>query len=130
MSYLLFSKYLTTPLSSLLREAKEYSGHLALVSLLLVVIGVVILKASVGKGRPLHGGMPSGHSAVAYSLWTSILLLSGDPVVVLLAFLMATMVSHSRLTAGIHTKAEVFFGAILGIGVTFLIFYLYTSVLR
>jgi len=130
MGYILFSKYLDTPLSFVLQETKEYSGHLALVALLLVVIGVVVLKAYLGKGKPLHGGMPSGHSAVAFSLWVSVLLLTSDPLVSLLTFVMAAMVSHSRLEAGIHTRLEVVFGALLGIGMTFLVFYIYSFSLK
>jgi diacylglycerol kinase (ATP) len=74
--------------------------------------------------------MPSGHSAVAFSLWTSITFLTRDPLVVILAFLMATMVSHSRLIDEIHTKAEIIWGAVLGIGITSLIFYLFSILIK
>lgn len=126
MGYVILSKYLLHPLSLGLRRAQEYTGHLAVVSFLIVIIGVVATKAHFGKGEPLHGGMPSGHSAVAFSLWTSITFLTRDPLVVILAFLMATMVSHSRLIGETHTKAEIIWGAVLGIGITSFIFYLFS----
>ncbi|MFQ5585479.1 MAG: diacylglycerol kinase [Thermodesulfobacteriota bacterium] len=126
MGYVILSKYLLHPLSLGLRKAQAYTGHLAIVSILLVIIGVVTTKAYFGRGEPLHGGMPSGHSAVAFSLWTSITFLTRDPLVVLLAFFMAAMVSHSRLIGEIHTKAEIIWGALLGIGITSLIFYIFS----
>jgi diacylglycerol kinase (ATP) len=128
MGYIIFSKHLVGPFSYGLRVGSAYTIHIAVVTLLIVLIGVVALKAYFGKGTPLHGGMPSGHSAVAFSLWASVVLLTLNPVIALLTFLMAIMVSHSRLFAGIHTKLEIFLGALLGIGVTFLIFSIFSIV--
>lgn len=126
MGYIVFSKYLYEPMGIALRMAKAMAGHLAIIALLLVLIIVVISKAYLGRGRPLHGGMPSGHSAVAFSLWTSVTLLTMDPLVALLTLLMAVMVSHSRLLGGIHTTKEVSLGALLGTGITFLVFYIFS----
>lgn len=128
MGYIIFSKYLVDPFSYGLQVGSAYTIHIAVVTLLIVLIGVVALKAYFGKGTPLHGGMPSGHSAVAFSLWASIVLLTLNPIIALLTFLMAIMVSQSRLVTGIHTKLEVFLGALLGIGVTFLIFYIFSII--
>ncbi|MBI3756104.1 MAG: diacylglycerol kinase, partial [Deltaproteobacteria bacterium] len=126
MGYIIFSKYLAAPLSFGLRAGSAYTVHIAVVALLIVLIGVVASKAYFGKGSPLHGGMPSGHSAVAFSLWASVVLLTLNPVVALLTFIMAIMVSHSRLVGGIHTKWEIFLGALMGTGATFLIFYIFS----
>lgn len=128
MGYIIFSQYLVGPFSYGLRVGSAYTIHIAVVTLLIVLIGVVALKAYFGKGTPLHGGIPSGHSAVAFSLWASVVLLTLNPIIALLTFIMAIMVSHSRLVAGIHTKLEVFLGALLGIGVTFLIFSIFSIV--
>jgi len=128
MGYIIFYKYLTGPFSQVLQTGSVFKVHIAVVALLVVLINVVASKAYFGKGTPLHGGMPSGHSAVAFSLWASIALLTIDPVVTLLTFIMALMVSHSRLIAGIHTKFEVFLGALLGTGLTFLIFSIFSFV--
>ncbi|MBI3398493.1 MAG: diacylglycerol kinase [Deltaproteobacteria bacterium] len=128
MSYVIFSKYLIDPISGGLRTGKAFAGHVAVVALLIVLIAVVASKAYFGKGSPLHGGMPSGHSAVAFSLWASVVLLTLNPIVTLLTFIMALMVSHSRLIGGVHTKFEVFLGALLGIGITSLIFYIFSVI--
>ncbi|MBI5328094.1 MAG: diacylglycerol kinase [Deltaproteobacteria bacterium] len=128
MGYLIFSRYLINPFVIGLQTMKVFTGHIAVVALLIVLITVVASKAYFGKGSPLHGGMPSGHSAVAFSLWAAVVLMTLNPFVTLLTFIMALMVSHSRLIAGIHTKSEVFLGALLGAGVTFLIFYIFSVV--
>ncbi len=120
--YMIFTKYVYDNMGVTLREAKMFAGHIAVVALLLVLISVVVLKSATKKGAPLHGGMPSGHAAVAFSLFTAIALMTMDPMVALLAFVLAIMVSHSRLAAGIHTKMEVFLGGLLGLGLTLLIF--------
>lgn len=130
MVYMIFTKYLYEPMSFALRDARMFSGHIAIISLLLVLIAVVTLKATVGRGQPLHGGMPSGHAAVAFSLFTSISLLTLEPLVVILAFALAVMVSHSRLIGGIHTKLEIFLGGLLGFGLTLLVFRIFFLTLK
>lgn len=99
---------------------------IAFVSLAVVIILVIILKAFLGKGEPLHGGMPSGHAAVAFSIWTASVYLTGSVPIMLLTLLLAVMVSWSRWSSGIHRPIEVISGALLGAGVTFLFFWLFT----
>ncbi len=129
MVYMLFTKYMAEPAALGLRGVHDFSGHVAVISLLLVLIAVVVCKSMGHSGRPLHGGLPSGHAAVAFSLFTSITLLTGSPIVAVLAFVMAIMVSHSRLLGGIHTRLEVILGALLGTGLTLIIYriFLYTG---
>ncbi|MBI5901860.1 MAG: diacylglycerol kinase [Deltaproteobacteria bacterium] len=122
MAYMIFSRHLYEPMGLALKEARMFSGHLAVIALLLVLIAVVVLKATIGRGKPLHGGMPSGHAAVAFSLFTSLSLITLDPTVVILSFIMATMVSHSRLVGGIHTRTEIVIGSLLGTGLTLLVY--------
>ncbi|OGP23823.1 MAG: hypothetical protein A2X93_09220 [Deltaproteobacteria bacterium GWC2_56_8] len=128
--YMIFTKYIYEPAGLVLREARVFSGHIAIIALLLCLIAVVTLKARLGKGTPLHGGMPSGHSAVAFSLFTSITLLTLDPLVMIFSFVMAVMVCQSRLVGGIHTKLEVFLGGLLGFGLTLLVFRIFFATLK
>lgn len=125
MLYLIFVKYLHGPAERAMAGFSGFSGHMAIVSLFLVLIAVVVLKATFHRGTPLHGGLPSGHAAVAFSLSTSITLLTLEPMAAILSFVMALMVSHSRLLGGIHTRLEVVLGALLGTGLTLLVFYLF-----
>jgi len=125
--YVIFAKHLSHPIAIAMGNLRDLSGYLSIVSLLVVLIGVVMAKAHFGKGMPLHGGMPSGHSAVSFSLWISVVFLTMDPLVSLITLCMALMVSHSRLVCGIHTKLEIFLGALLGMGITFLFFALFPA---
>jgi diacylglycerol kinase (ATP) len=84
------------------------------VSVVVVLIAVIILKALTGKGTPLKGGVPSGHAAVAFSIATSVSFHTQDPLISLLCFILAIMVSHSRLLLHIHSMREVIFGALTG----------------
>jgi diacylglycerol kinase (ATP) len=122
VAYMIFTRHLRDPMGAALREARGLAGHIAVISIILVLIAVVAVKAFTGKGKPLYGGMPSGHAAVAFSLCTSISLITLDPLVAILSFVMAVLLSISRLTGGIHTRFEVFMGSILGFGLTLLVF--------
>jgi diacylglycerol kinase (ATP) len=126
--FIIFSKYIFGPMDLVIRDAREFTGHLALIALLLVLITVIASKAHFGRGRPLQGGMPSGHAAVAFSLWISVSLVSLNPTVVLLTLIMAVLISFSRLTGKIHSPFEVIMGALLGTGLTALVFYIFSLV--
>lgn len=90
---------------------------------LIVLSSVVLLKALVGKGKPLHGGFPSGHAAVSFAVATLISLRTRDLAASMLSFLLAAMVSHSRLLNRIHSKTEVIAGAVLGFSLAFTLYF-------
>jgi diacylglycerol kinase (ATP) len=94
----------------------------AFVALSVVVIIVVIIKAFLGRGEPLRGGMPSGHAAVSFSIWVAALYLTQSLTIGILTFLLALMVSWSRWSSGIHRPLEVVAGAALGAGLTMVFF--------
>jgi diacylglycerol kinase (ATP) len=130
VAFVILFNYIDEPVTRAITEVRDYSGYLAGISLLIVLISVVATKAVLGRGRPFYGGMPSGHSAVAFSLWTAVSLITLEPIVVILTFIMALMVSQSRLIGGIHTRLEVFLGALLGSGLTLLIFKIFSATLK
>jgi len=99
---------------------------IAFVSIAVVVILVVFIKAMLGKGEPLRGGMPSGHAAVSFSIWVATVYLSGSLPIMVLIFMLASMVSWSRWSSGIHKPREVLIGSLLGAGVTLLLFLLFS----
>jgi diacylglycerol kinase (ATP) len=80
------------------------------------LIGIVIVsKAFFHKGQPLRGGMPSGHSAIAFSIWMLVTLLSENTLTVLTVLLLAFLVAQSRVRRNYHTVWEVAIGGLLGI---------------
>lgn len=122
MGFFAFSHYLFPPVEAELGRSQPIVPTLSAISLLVVVIVVVLLKARIGKGRPLSGGMPSGHAAVAFSVTTSVVLAQTGLVISLLVALIAVLVSHSRFQLRIHTAAEVITGAFIGIVITLLLY--------
>ncbi len=109
-----------------LAVAKHAEGDVAVVALVVLLILVVILKAFHGKGEPLRGGMPSGHAAIAFSIWTSVILITESFVPSFLVLIMAIAIAQSRVYVGIHRPVEVILGALLGMTVTFLLFKVFT----
>jgi diacylglycerol kinase (ATP) len=92
-----------------------------MVAILVVSIVVIMIKSLSGKGTPLHGGAPSGHAAVAFSIATAVSLNTGNPLISLLSIALAVMVSHSRLLMRIHSMREVVLGSLVGAGITIIV---------
>jgi diacylglycerol kinase (ATP) len=127
LAYLILYPALTAAIASgqwQLRKAP--SDVIAFVSLAVVVIVVIFIKALLGKGDPLHGGMPSGHAAVSFSIWAAAVYLTSSLPVAILTFILALMVSWSRWSAGIHRPIEVLAGAGIGAGLTALFFAIFS----
>lgn len=122
VGYIIFYNKISWFSLSLVQQIRSTPVHITLISLIVVVIIVIIMKSLNYKGNFLRGGMPSGHSALAFSLFTSITMLSGNALISSLSLLMALMVLHSRYEAGIHTLTEIIMGAFLGILSTIIIF--------
>jgi diacylglycerol kinase (ATP) len=114
---------------SLLVDVRRAPTHLVVVALVITVIAAIALKAAVGRGTPLRGGFPSGHAAAAFAAWTAITFVS-EPLkhaalISTLAFMMALLVAQSRVEAGFHSGLEVVAGAVLGTGITLVLFQLW-----
>jgi diacylglycerol kinase (ATP) len=122
MGFFALSRYLLPVLGGQLDQLGDPPGEFPVVSVLVVTVLVVLLKARFGRGMPLHGGMPSGHSAVSFAIATAVVFSGAGVVLSLLAIVLAFMVSHSRLLLGIHSFAEVLAGAALGVLTTVTIY--------
>jgi diacylglycerol kinase (ATP) len=125
VGYLLFfRRYLSPGIESAIVSIKTSPAHITLISLAVVILLTVLCKALVTKsdGFMLRGGMPSLHSALAGAIWMVLALVTGNPIVVVLAFILAFFVVQPRVARGIHTLPEVIFGALLGILTTILVF--------
>lgn len=107
------------------RLPRHSAGHIAVLSVIIILLAVILIKAHFGRGHPLRGGFPSGHTAAAFSLWVSLLHATADPWLIGLGFLGAVLVAASRLRLRIHSGRDVFFGALLGTAVTLVLFQLF-----
>lgn len=87
--------------------------YLIVLTLVTVVLVIISWKARLGQDQLLRGGMPSGHTAVAFALAIAIWETSqGLPV--LAGFGLATLVGQSRVEGKIHNWVEVLTGACVG----------------
>lgn len=121
VGYVVFSSRIFAAVPGKERIIADLPGDVAVVSILIVTIAVILFKARFAKGSPLHGGMPSGHAAVAFAIAVAIVFSGATLVIDLCAFTLAAMVSQSRLLMKIHTLGEVLLGALLGSSLTLLL---------
>lgn len=111
-------------------ETPENAVQTFAVGFVMLLLLLVIWKVKGGRGRFLHGGVVSGHSAIAFFLCTIILLLSRHPLIGFTAILLALLVSQSRVDAGVHTVREVLFGALLGMLIPVILYRMIPLLLR
>jgi len=124
MGYLLFAAHLNPASQQVLLVVRESDVHITFIVLIIVMIATLGIKVYLGKGTPLSGGMPSGHTTLAFSAATAISLITANILVSGLSVFLALLVSQSRIEAKIHTFWEVLAGALLGIILTTLLFQL------
>jgi diacylglycerol kinase (ATP) len=125
VGYIIFSKYLYYLIYYTINMIKTQGSDISVIIISIVFVGIIIIKAMFNKGTPLRGGFPSGHAAIAFSIWLIVSFLTLNPVVSLLTFILALLIALSRISSGIHTKIEVLTGSIIGILITVLIFKLF-----
>lgn len=132
VAYLVFYDKLTGVPYTVLRKLRTSPVDLVVVTLVLVILAAVIIKALTRRGTAFHGGMPSVHAAVAFAGWVAVTVFGTQTAYALpisaIGLFMAVMVAQSRVQAGIHSTLEVVVGALLGTGVSLLILRLWYPV--
>lgn len=123
--YIIFWDKLATLSYSLIHRAKNSEPYAILIALVLVCFLTVIIKAFFGEGTPLKGGMPSGHSAISFSIATAISFITESQTCIILSFIMAFITAQSRVDSKVHSIWEVIVGAVFGVLITMLIFSLF-----
>lgn len=101
--------------------------HLAFVAIMLAVIAVISMKAGCSKKTERgelvkEGFVPSGQSAIAFAALTAIWLNSKDIVTFTLALILSILVVENRVGSNARTKAEIVFGACMGVLIVLLIY--------
>jgi len=129
VAYLVFYDNVSGIPYSVLTRVRGSSIDVTVIALVLLVVVVIAVKAILGRGTPLRGGLPSGHAAVAFGGWVAITFVASGTAfalpISLIGLLMAVLTAQSRVQAGIHTFPEVLLGAMLGTGLMVLVFQLW-----
>jgi len=125
VGYILFAKRVLLSVNMNLINVRAAPWHITFIALILVFGASILGKIIFHKGAPLRGGMPSGHSAIAFAIWTIIAFFTNNSIVIILSFLMAFLIARHRVKDAIHTVWEVIAGAVLGVLLTTLIFQIF-----
>jgi len=78
-------------------KIEQSPSHLTFAALLLTLIAIIALKAYFKKGTYLYGGMPSGHTAIAFSIWTAVSFIEKSLLVSLLVLILAIIIASERI---------------------------------
>ncbi len=126
VGYLVFFRKISSFRLTSLAFFSDLSAHITFAALAVVVVVVVALKSrQAGKNvNYLQGGMPSGHTAIAFALFMAVTLISNQIIVSMVTLILALIVAESRLETKVHSVWEVVLGAFIGIAVTYAMFIL------
>lgn len=105
---------------------RHSAEEVSIISFILVMIVVILMKAYSGTGLPLRGGMPSGHTALAFSAWVSATMTTHSVFVSVVCFTLAVVIGQSRVVARVHKIREVIVGGTVGAGLTYLLFLVFS----
>jgi diacylglycerol kinase (ATP) len=119
VGYLTFYEGILASGDRVYRAALALPANAVLIGLVIVGIATIVAKARAGRGSALQGGVVSGHAALSLAAATFIALLGGSALLAALAFFLALLVTQSRIESGIHSAREVFWGGLLGVGVSY-----------
>lgn len=112
---------------SIFNNMVKSPAHLAFVAILLVIIAVIAVKASCSRKKQRgelikEGFVPSGQTAIAFAALTAIWINSRDIITFSLALVLSVLIAGNRLYNNARTKAEVAFGACMGILIVILVY--------
>lgn len=125
VAYFIFYDRVSTSLEIGIIRIRQSPIHITVISLIITMICVLVIKAYFKKGTPFSGGMPSGHSAIAFSITTAIALWTDNINITILCLIISLLVLQSRLEGRIHTIWELLAGAALGFLITLFLFQLF-----
>jgi diacylglycerol kinase (ATP) len=121
VAYLTFYEGILEGGDQVYRAALALPANAVFIALVIVGLVTIVVKARIGRGSALQGGAVSGHAALAFASATFIALMSKSALLASLALFLAILVTQSRVESGIHSAREVFWGGLLGAGVSYCI---------
>jgi diacylglycerol kinase (ATP) len=124
VGYVVFFARLTPITQRFMDRTQASSAALTLIALALTGIAVLVLKAITHERNTtfVRGGWPSGHTAIAVALATSIGYATQSAKAMILAMFIAALVGQSRIESEAHTVAQTMLGALLGFLLTTAVF--------
>ncbi len=122
VGYFIFFDRVSSSLEIGIIRIKQAPMHITVIAIILTMLLVLLLKAFFKKGTPFSGGMPSGHSAIAFAATTAVALWTNNVNITILVLIVALLVVQSRLEGKIHSLIELLAGAVIGFAVTLLLF--------
>ncbi len=125
VGYMLFARRIPFSIDIAMSRIRQSPWHITFIALIVVFGASIMGKVFFHKGKPLRGGMPSGHAAIAFSIVTVMAFIANNAIVTTLAFVMALLIARHRVTYAIHTLWEVVAGALLGTLLTTLVFQIF-----
>lgn len=129
VGYLVLADRLSGVSLDLITAIRRSPTHLTIVALAIVMALVITIKATQKRGTPLSGGLPSGHTALAFAGWTTVTFVVGSSrqgvLVSFIVLAMAFLIAQSRVETGVHSLLEVLLGGLVGVLATTLIFQLW-----
>jgi diacylglycerol kinase (ATP) len=129
VAYLVFYDKITSVPYTVLSKVRASPIDVTVISLVIVILMAIAVKAVTHRGTAFSGGLPSAHSAVAFAAWVAVTFVAAGTAYALpisaIVLLLAALVAQSRVQAGIHSVLEVALGAALGIAVTLVLFRLW-----
>jgi diacylglycerol kinase (ATP) len=129
IGYLVFSNSVADSSNRLLDRLRDAPAKLTLIALVLTILVVIATKAYTGRGTPLRGGLPSGHSAIAFAGWMAATYVVGAQhrfLISSIALIMALLVAQTRVESGVHSALEVTYGGVVGALVTLVVFQVFS----
>jgi len=121
VGYGLFFDKINGGIQNTLTYLSELPLHISFLTLMIVTMSVIFIKAVTKTGTFLRGGLPSGHAAIASTVVMIVWLLTKNMIVFLLTSVLMLLVIHSRVEAKIHSIQESVLGIILGFSISLVI---------
>lgn len=116
VGYVVFFARVTPLAEGLIDRVRMSSSSVTLIAVALTGIAVLVLKAITHESRTSYtrGGWPSGHTALAVAVATSIGYATQSAKAMVLALFIAGLVAQSRVETEAHTIPQTVLGAVLG----------------
>ncbi len=125
MAFLIFYPYFHYFLEYGIVIAQHGVVDLIFGTTIIVLIIVIMMKAYVGKGHPLRGGLPSGHSAIAFTWWVNVVFIFKNDLLTIIVFVIALSIAVSRVVRKIHSVYEVCVGIVVGTSITWGLYHIF-----